>query len=668
MRLSGVKIHKIGTKTGLIALFLILVILLGEALISWSHSRSELNSKFEVESHTLTSAAAEAMILPLWDLDIETLQTMIESLSENPNVISVVLEDTSGKIIAESYDKSVDVAEPLESHKDINSAYDRHKSTLGTLKMNYSRAGIQKELNYKALTSVSRGLISGLILFLVMFWLIRSLVKPIQALEKIISEYDGRNPIDQVPGENRTDELGSLARGFKSMASQISGSVSTLEERVEERTEELNKAVLKASAANKAKTEFLANMSHEIRTPLNGVLGMLDVLRRTPLTEKQLYYTDIINQSGNNLLIILSDILDLSKIESGKETINNAPCDLKNLIQETVNLFGASASEKELDLNFEYEPNLECYFLTDLNRVRQILSNLIGNAIKFTPEGSVNVSATGTTEGEYANVEISVQDTGIGIKQDKIDMIFEKFTQAENSTTRRFGGTGLGLTISRKLAHALGGEIRVCSKPDHGTTFVIHLPLKRIKKPVSVNFNEPPAPFEKDLTPTETDVIAPRSESYSAPSTSVFNILIVEDDANNTEVIKSFLGHPKIKLKTAVNGLEAVNLHQSQDFDVIFMDVSMPVMDGLKATEIIRKNETKNERDRTPIICLTAHVMEGDRKKFLQSGMDDYLSKPLNRDDLLKVMSKWLKLSKMKKSKRQSQKHISHQPEKKIAS
>jgi signal transduction histidine kinase/CheY-like chemotaxis protein len=656
INLHHLKLNKLGTKTGLIALSLFLVILLGEGLFSWSHSRIELNRNFETESHALTAASAEAMNLPLWDLDVETLQIMTDSLAENPNIISVTVKDPSGKIIAERYNEFVDVVDPLKVNKDIHANYERHSSNLGTLLMNFSRAGVQKELKHTAMVSAIRGLISSVFLFAVMFWIIRSLVKPIEALEKIISEYDGRTYIDHVQGEDRKDELGSLAQGFKRMASQISGNLNTLEERVAARTVELNKAVIKASAANKAKTEFLANMSHEIRTPLNGVLGMLDVLRRTSLTQQQLYYTDIINKSGNNLLTILSDILDLSKIEAGKETLNPTPCDLKSLINETVNLFAASASEKKLDLTFEYDPKLTCHYLTDMNRVRQILSNLIGNAIKFTPEGSVSVNVTGTTKAEHTHVEISVKDTGIGIKQDKIDLIFEKFTQAENSTTRRFGGTGLGLTISRKLAHALGGEIRVTSEPGRGTTFVIHLPLKCVEQSGSVKSEDIVLAPKKEYSLQKAHLNTPPKESPLTASKAALNILIVEDDLYNTEVIKSFLAHPKIQLTIAVNGLEAVNLHGSQWFDVIFMDVSMPVMDGLKATQIIRDNEIKTQRERTPIICLSAHVMEDDRKKFLKSGMDDYLAKPLNRKALLEVTSKWLKISKVKKSYNQPQK------------
>jgi len=559
---SDLKIYKLGTKTGLIALFLILLIVIGEAIFSWSHSRNELYQKFDAESDSLTSASAEAMNLPLWDLDIETLQTMTGSLAENPNIISVIVKDPSGKVLAERHNTYIDIIEPLKSHKEINAAYERHSSNLGTLSMIYSRAGIRKELKHKAMTTAFRGLLSGLLLFLII---------------------------------------------------EISGNVSTLEERVAARTTELNESVIKASAANKAKSEFLANMSHEIRTPLNGVLGMLDVLRRTPLTEKQLHYTDIINKSGQNLLTILSDILDLSKIESGKENLNYRACDLKAIIQETLNLFGASASEKNLNLNFHYAPDLSHYFITDFNRLRQILSNLIGNAIKFTSEGSVSVDVKGTAAGEYTDVEISIKDTGIGIEEDKLNLIFEKFTQAENSTTRRFGGTGLGLTISRKLAHALGGDIRVHSKPGRGTIFVVHMSLKSVRKREIIENDKTPAVSDRSERSKNTEFLTPQSENYPGVKQGMFNFLVVEDDPYNIEVMKSFLEHPKISITVAENGLEAIELYISQSFDLIFMDVSMPVMDGLKATEIIRGHEAKAKQVRTPIICLTAHVMEERR-------------------------------------------------------
>ena len=411
------------------------------------------------------------------------------------------------------------------------------------------------------------------------------------------------------------------------------------------------KAVLQAKdaaeSANRAKSEFLANMSHEIRTPMNGVLGMLDVLSRTELDDKQKYCTDIMLKSGNSLLETINDILDYSKLEAGKTIINPVQCNLKKIVTHCLDLFRPRAQEKRLSIELTYSPEVPEIVIADFGRIKQILANIISNAIKFTPEGSISINVFGEIRDETADIKIVIKDTGIGIASDKIDSIFDKFTQAESSTTRNYGGTGLGLAISRSLAEAMNGELTASSRLGEGTSFTLCLPLKVGNKKPIVPSRVPTSEAENKQSISQNRTDNNQNESSNIK----LNFLIAEDDEINRIVVSSLLEHPRVNITFAKNGDEAITIFKVKKFDMVFMDVSMPVMDGITATRLIRKHEVDNALERTPIICLTAHSMIGDKEKFLEVGMDDYVSKPVQKHQLLKIISLWVKRSRTRQPK-----------------
>jgi len=578
-------------------------------LQQWSVSRQQAR----LEQATLASVIAGAAAQDMASHDAREMQYDLTGASASRALVDVRLIDLQGRTAAYFAAPARRVAEdgPVRTQAAPVTLAGR---TIGQVVLRAHEPALIALLpRFLALTGALFFGASGIALFVAQS-LSRRVTAPIERLSKAMAQVASSGefrPIDANVADD--DVFMRLITSFNDLLTQIDANHQELCETLED----LMEARDAANAANIAKSQFLANMSHEIRTPLNGVLAMAEVMDRSELSGVQRERLGVVRQSGEQLLAVLNDVLDLSKIEAGKLELVEQDFDLERLANSVFDGFGALAAEKGLRFEVEVAPAARGAWRGDADRLRQIVANLVSNAVKFTAAGAVTARFETADAG---GLRLSVTDTGIGIAGDKILTLFEKFTQADSSTTRQYGGTGLGLAICRELAQLMGGQVSVLSQEGEGSTFIVELPFAR----------------GSGLAAAEAPAPAPDVQSGRV------RVLAAEDNMVNQKVLKAIVEPMDVELTLVGDGRAAVDAWRTGAFEVILMDIQMPVMDGITAAKTIRAAELMERRPRTPILALTANALVHQVEEYLAAGMDGHVAKPIEISKLYDAMNRAL--------------------------
>jgi signal transduction histidine kinase/ActR/RegA family two-component response regulator len=564
----------------------------------WQAQRTDLVHDQAALTQVLASQIAPAAARG----DAAAAARVLATTAAWPGIQSAVVLDPAGHPLARF--------EPRRRAPVAESGLARSKTPLslerrqvGTLEVTSRTAGLDAILpRYLAVCGALFFAATGLALFMGR-WLAGRVVGPVNQLSKVMRDVADSGDYSQRVPAWAEDEFGLLSRSFNQLLAQLQANDNALHRAMTE----LLSARDEAQAANVLKSQFLANMSHEIRTPLNGVLAMAQIIALGELSPVQRERVGVIRRSGEELLAVLNDVLDLSRIEAGKMEMDIGEVDAEFLASNVREAFEAVAkTKKRMDFTVAVRPNAHGVRRGDGARVAQILNNLVSNALKFTPEGEVLVTIEGTGEDGREGLRFVVADTGVGIPTSKMPLLFQKFSQADGSNTRRFGGTGLGLAICRELAQLMRGRIDVESVEGEGSVFTVELPMAVV---------EAQGVAGVEVVPIEED--------------RPLRVLAAEDIPTNQLVLRTIMQSFGVDLEMVENGREAVEAWRRSAFDIILMDIQMPEMDGVAATRAIRAEEAASGRARTPIIAVSANAMPHHAREYLAAGMDAHVAKPI---------------------------------------